>query len=151
MPVKHPLPVIACSIWLAGPLLVLGLSLFLSVGEGRQVTWLPGLALPEICALHAHLGIDCPGCGLTRSFIHLADANPRAAWRLNPVGIFLFLYVIVQIPLAAVHLQVSLARRNTVPHLLVQWTKWNERWLAVLMFALLVQWIIRLATGELFR
>ncbi len=147
---KRPLPQLVCWLWLVGPSLVLALSWLMSVGDGRQVELLAGHPLPEICTLHASLGIDCPGCGLTRSFIHLADGNPRAAWQLNPIGILLFVYLLAQLPLAALHLQVSLAQHKVLPPAIAQWTRWNEHLLVGIMAGLLLQWIARLATGDLF-
>ncbi len=86
-------------LWLAGSMVILLLSWFMSTGDGREV-WLPGVGvIPEICTLHTRFGVDCPGCGLTRSFIHLAHGNLRAAWALNPVSLLMFAFVASQIPL----------------------------------------------------
>lgn len=86
-------------LWLTGSIAILLLSWIMSTGDGRQVL-LPGMGvLPEICTLHTRFGVDCPGCGLTRSFIYLAHGNLRAAWTLNPIGLLLFVFVASQIPL----------------------------------------------------
>lgn len=86
-------------LWLSGSMAILLLSWFMSTGNGRQVV-LPGVGvIPEICTLHTRFGVDCPGCGLTRSFIHLAHGNLRAAWSLNPVGLLMFAFITSQIPL----------------------------------------------------
>jgi hypothetical protein len=86
----------------------------MSVGPGREV-FLPGVGtIPETCTLHARLGIDCPGCGLTRSFIHLAHGDLRAAWSLNPVGLLMFAFVAAQIPLVISLLWCNRARGNFV-------------------------------------
>lgn len=86
-------------LWLSGSLAILLVSCVMATGDGRQVL-LPGVGvIPEICTLHTRFGVDCPGCGLTRSFIHLAHGNLRAAWTLNPVGLLMFAFVASQIPL----------------------------------------------------
>lgn len=87
-------------LWLTSSLVVLLLASIMSVGDDRDVL-LPGWgALPETCTLHTQLGIDCPGCGLTRSFIHLAHGRIAAAWSLNPVGLLIFVFVVSQVPLS---------------------------------------------------
>src|SRR5438067_13160115 len=52
---------------------VLVLAAVLSVRSGTQVL-LPmiDLPLPELCTMRRLTGLNCPGCGLTRSFISLA-------------------------------------------------------------------------------
>ncbi len=136
-------------LWLAGPSAVLIMSLMLSTGDDRLV-FFPGVGeLPETCTMHSRLGIDCPGCGLTRCFIHLAHGNLTGAWRLSPVGILLFLFVVLQIPLSLGAL-VGNRLQGGGPSLLSRVSPWNEILLVGLLLALLLQWLMRLATGELF-
>ena len=53
--------------------------------DGRvAVRGLPQFPLPQTCASRAWLGIRCPGCGLTRSIIHLAEGDWQASWRAPP-------------------------------------------------------------------
>jgi Protein of unknown function (DUF2752) len=54
--------------------------------------------LPDTCWSHAVFGIQCPGCGLTRSFTAMARGEVRAAFALNPCGPLLFILCCVQIP-----------------------------------------------------
>ena len=107
-------------LWLAGSFAVLLLSWIMSIGDGRQVV-LPGVGvLPEICTLHTRFGVDCPGCGLTRSFIHLAHGNLRAAWTLNPIGLLLFVFVASQIPLVLNLMWSQAAKERIIESSLVQ-------------------------------
>src|SRR5262249_47049977 len=71
----------------------------LSIRDRSQVV-LPGLQLPipELCTMRRLVGIDCPGCGLTRCFISLAHGDLAAAWSYNPAGLWLFLIMAFQIP-----------------------------------------------------
>lgn len=132
--------------WALGPAAILVAAAVLQTGNGRAVS-LPGLEItvPETCTLYARFGIDCPGCGLTRAFIHLAHAQPLAAWRLNSLSWFLFAYVAVQIPLAILHL------RQTRASWFLFATRLNEWGLVVIMGALSVRWIIILVAGEIFQ
>ena len=50
---------------------------------------LGGFGIP-MCAMRDVVGLPCPGCGLTRSFIHLAHGDPRGAAVMNPFGLLLF-------------------------------------------------------------
>ncbi|MCA9126798.1 MAG: DUF2752 domain-containing protein [Planctomycetales bacterium] len=130
--------------WLSGSAAVLLAASVLVVGEHRQVL-IPGLdlAIPETCAMHTTLGIDCPGCGLTRCFIHTAHGDLGLAWQLSPVGMLLWGYVVLQIPLALAHLW---HRRSPW---LAHATDINQRTLIGLLVALLIQWTIRFVTGDL--
>ena len=57
-----------------------------------------GYAVPETCASHALLGIDCPTCGLTRSFIELARGDWRASLGFHRLGWMVALAVVLQVP-----------------------------------------------------
>ena len=93
----------AC-IWLLGSLFILIAAGLLQHDDGREVLlpWL-GIPLPETCTTRGRFGIECPGCGLTRCFIHLADGEFATAWDLHPVGVLIFAFTIVQVPLALAH------------------------------------------------
>jgi hypothetical protein len=49
--------------------------------------------LPVICPFRALAGLPCPGCGTTRSFFALAGGRVLTAVRLNPLGLFLWLFL----------------------------------------------------------
>lgn len=135
----------ACLLWLLGPCAILLAAGLLRPGEGRTVL-LPLIdrAVPETCTMQRSLGVDCPGCGLTRSFIHMARGNVRRAWGLHPIGVFLFIYVFLQLPLAG-------SRLAGLDH---PWLNWlirnNERMLIAAAIALAGYWLYRVGTGEIF-
>lgn len=56
------------------------------------------LALPELCGSRAWLGFDCPACGLTRSFIALAEGNVSQSLQFHRLGWLLAAAVVLQIP-----------------------------------------------------
>lgn len=41
------------------------------------------------CPFHRYLGIECPGCGLTRSLVNFYQGKLTESFFLNPVGILL--------------------------------------------------------------
>lgn len=121
---------------------VIVLSFVLRVRDQTTVV-LPviGFPLPETCSLKRTTGVECPGCGLTRSFISMAQGQWRRAWRFNPVGPFLFVIVAAQVPYRTWQLW---RLRRGLP-------EWELRRLSVVLLAglvvgLLAQWIVRLVS-----
>ncbi|MFN0051578.1 MAG: DUF2752 domain-containing protein [Planctomycetales bacterium] len=59
---------------------------------------LPQFPLPESCGSRVVLGINCPGCGLTRSLVHLAHGRLAQSLEVQPVGWVIALAILLQIP-----------------------------------------------------
>lgn len=140
------MPLIARCLWLGGPVLVLALSCLMGTGEQRKVL-LPwsGIALPETCQFHRLFGLDCPGCGLTRSFIHISHGELMAAWQLNPLGLVLYTYVALQVPQALLRwLNVEYRRGWLSDGRLANWTRMNEWALIGILIGLVIQWMFRM-------
>ncbi len=80
-------------------LAVVGTASLLDIRGERRVQ-LPGegWTVPELCTYHRLTGYDCPGCGMTRSFISMAHGQWQRAWHYHPFGSILFLYIAAQIP-----------------------------------------------------
>jgi hypothetical protein len=80
--------------------LVIAASFLLRVHPTEQVgpEWLPGVMLPPLCLSRQWFGVPCPGCGLTRSFVHLAHGDWRASWESHRLGWLLAGLVVLQIP-----------------------------------------------------
>lgn len=137
------------TIWLLGPLAVLLGARILTHGNGREVQ-IPGLgwSLPETCGLRLQFGLDCPGCGLTRSFIHLAHGEWHQAWQLHWMGGLLFLYTLAQIPLAIAYAwqPANNAKSSRAWRCVVYL---NERLLLGLLALLAIRWIYKLLNGDL--
>jgi hypothetical protein len=121
--------------------IVLVLSMTMSVrGEGTQVS-LPFFdePLPELCYLRRFTGMECPGCGMTRSFISLGHGDVVSAWRFNPAGVLLFGLFVAQIPYRS--LQLWRIRRGE--------PEWCPRVLfaaltVALVSLLFIQWVFKL-------
>ncbi len=78
---------------------VMVMSFVMRYESGTRV-FLPGFtsAIPSMCSSRVLLGIDCPGCGLTRAFIAISHGQFSAAWKFNPASFAVYAFVAVQIP-----------------------------------------------------
>lgn len=118
---------------------VMLLSTLMSIRDEKQVVVpLLGKPLPELCQLRRYTGLDCPGCGLTRSFISIGHAEFGQAWRYNPAAFVLFPVIALQIPFQL--LQLERIRRG-LPELSVQ--RLSQVVLGIVTVTLLSQWILR--------
>jgi hypothetical protein len=78
--------------------IVLAFSMRIVDGDHVALRILPQSPLPQLCMARAMFGISCPGCGLTRSFILLAEGRWHAAYVAHPMGWLLALLTLLQIP-----------------------------------------------------
>jgi hypothetical protein len=62
---------------------------------GDQVVWPDGTSLGALCWFRTAFGVDCPFCGLTRSFVALAHGELGAAIDWHPAGPLLFVAMAV--------------------------------------------------------
>ena len=79
----------------------------LQVAPDRETVHLRGVSqasLPNLCFYRKYTGIPCPGCGLTRSFIYLAEGNLSASWSAHRLGWLIAGLFLVQVPYRAVEL-----------------------------------------------
>jgi hypothetical protein len=101
----------------------------------------PSLNLPPLCGSRTLFNIDCPGCGLTRSFIALAGGDWQASLAANRVGWILALAVVLQIPYRSYSLR-ELRTRPVDEILSRSWQTWCGYFLIA---ALLVNWLLRVS------
>lgn len=127
--------------FLLAAVVVLLLSFSMSVA-GQTSVFLPGTStpMPETCTARLFFGIDCPGCGLTRSFISIGHGEFARAWHFNPAGFIVYLLFAVQIPWQSFQI-----------HRLMKGLRSYERpWVYLLptiaAIALIIQWIAKLVT-----
>ena len=124
---------------LMASIVVLMLALALEVNDGSDVV-IPGLnvALPQTCMMRRLSGVNCPGCGLTRSFISIGRGDIAGAWHYNAAGWLIFAVVLVQPPFRSFQLW----------RLSKGIEEWNPPWLSsvawILLAALAAQWLWRL-------
>ncbi|PHS03253.1 MAG: hypothetical protein COA78_18770 [Blastopirellula sp.] len=114
---------------------------FLLQTDGTETVGLPLLNfdLPPTCGMKLYWGIDCPGCGLTRSFIYLASGDISASVAFNPAGIILFAATIFQVPYRI--LQLRRLRKDLEPWNLLVPATWMFAIVAVVMS---IQWVVKL-------
>lgn len=119
---------------------VVALAATMSVHQAKQV-FLPGttVPVPELCYFRRGTGLDCPGCGLTRSFISLAHGQFLLACRYNLGGVLFFPVVVLQIPYRAAQL---LRMQRGLP----TWdlTSITPSLFIGLFVVMLVQWVAKL-------
>ena len=119
-------------------LLALGLACLLQVRSDQRVEFRWGLAgpLPESCGSRIFLGVECPGCGLTRSFIYLSQGQWTAAWKVNRVGWLLAFATALQIPYRLYCMRELRAGRPAR----FRWAAWGS-W--ILIAGLLGNWTLK--------
>jgi Protein of unknown function (DUF2752) len=126
--------------FLAGAVGVMLLSFLLSLPDNSGVVTVPGMnwSLPPLCTLKRTCGIDCPGCGLTRSFVALAHGDWEASIRYNAGGPLCFLLMMLQIPYRLWQM-----RRNSLgkPEIFAGWFTTLSLLLASIFLTL--QWIAK--------
>lgn len=119
-------------------------SVLLRVDEDGRVLlpYTQGPPLPGSCFMRNVLHIDCPACGMSRSFITLADGQLARSFAFHRLGPLVFVYVLFQIPLRAYAVLtgrtalVQAQSRHTLPLI---WA---------LLIALFVNWGYNVVTGS---
>lgn len=102
--------------------------------ETIGLKWL-GVDLPPMCASRMLWGLECPGCGLTRSFVALAAGDVQKSLQFHRFGWLLAAAVVVQIPYRIVALRELRSR-------VVQRT-WPVWFGYILIAALILNWLAK--------
>lgn len=79
----------------------------------------PRCLLPETCMSRQLFGSNCPGCGLTRSFIHLAHGNWQASMAVHRLGWMMAAATLLQFPY-----RISCLRHGRISPLGTRLPKW---------------------------
>ena len=114
--------------------IVLSFALQLNPAGRVRASWLPFDSLPPLCGSRAFFGINCPGCGLTRSFVALAAGDASESFRLHRIGWLMALAVVLQVPYRAWGLYEL--RRGVISDR--AWPTWFGN---VLIAALILNWL----------
>jgi len=124
-------------LWIAVALIAVSLLLLRRNGsEGVQLGW-PPIELPQLCASRVYFGVECPGCGVTRSILALKDGEFRSSWQLHRLGWLIALAVVGQIPYRLYSLNRS--DRNVV---VSTWATWFGY---ILTIALILNWLLKIS------
>jgi Protein of unknown function (DUF2752) len=123
--------------------LVFAASFLLEVEQGTEVALagMPQLVMPPLCMAREWFGVRCPGCGLTRSFIHLAHGRFESSWQAHRLGWLLAVALLVQIPYR-IHVLCK-------PHRQLVSTKFSVRFRLCLIGLLIGNWLVEILTGKL--
>ncbi|MEC7500282.1 MAG: DUF2752 domain-containing protein [Planctomycetota bacterium] len=118
-------------------LLIIALSGWLQLKNSEEIQIPFWGTLPGLCSWKNLIGIECPGCGLTRCFVEIGHGHWSNAWRYNPAGFLLFSIVLYQIPFRGIQLWrlrdgrrdarhhtrcINLTAWGVITTLIVQWT-----------------------------
>jgi len=103
------------------------------------LAYTPFLMKAPICGVRFFLGIDCPGCGLTRAFVSLVHGHLRRSIDFNPFGVVIAVWLSYQF-IRAFALVVI---RAPIGHLLSENIRY--RMLQAFVGTLMIQWIIKLS------
>ncbi len=94
--------------------------------------------IPSTCPSRVIFHVNCPTCGLTRSFIAMAHGQFARAFAFHRLGPPLFAFVFLQVPVRAYAIL-----RRIPPGKLLPWRYWRlVPW--VLLVALLGNWMYNL-------
>ncbi len=72
------------------------LAVVLPYSPGDRLLSIGGQTLPTLCLSRSVLGISCPGCGLTRSWVALAHGDIDGSLRDHPLGALVMAYLLLQ-------------------------------------------------------
>src|SRR5262245_31497603 len=125
---------VACAVWALAFLLVV-------LPDGRvALRGFHRFPLPQTCVSRTWLGVRCPGCGLTRSIIRLAEGDWRASWGDHRLGGLMAAVLVLQVPYR------WLALRRPERHLIAP--RWQALCGYVLIALLLGNWLVDLVAGQ---
>ena len=122
-------------------ILILLFSLILSFENGNSI-YISGFEQYNyfgFCLFKQVTGVQCPSCGLTRSFILIGHFKILEALSFNMVGIFMYILVILQIPY-----RVLLISKNAKIIYTNKITLFSKVYIYLLCFILSVEWLYKL-------
>ena len=80
-----------------------------------EVVTLFGYEVPPLCTWRNLMGMECMGCGLTRSFVFMGHLKLADAFQLHVLGPVLYVFVTAQVPYRLLQLARHLRFRRQVP------------------------------------
>ena len=99
-----------------------------------------GTTLPQVCAMRGWFGMNCPACGLTRSFIRMARGAFAESFSQHRLGWLFVFAVLIQIPyrVAALTTGDDAPWGQRIPHIFV----------CSLVVLLMANWVFGLIVGS---
>ncbi|MDT5270202.1 MAG: hypothetical protein QOH49_2388 [Acidobacteriota bacterium] len=96
-----------------------------------------GHELPVICPSRLLFGVNCPGCGMTRSILMTLGGDLRGALSVNPAGPLL----VVALILLAAQLLFAARVREESPSVTRRLRPWASLYGVVVASVMLIQWV----------
>ena len=111
--------------------------------ESSGSVYLPwsDMPLPQACSSRMTLGISCPGCGMTRSFIAISHGEFQRAWNFNAASFLVYSFVLVQIPWQLFQI---FRIRMGLPKI---YSLWIFLPMILCALAMVAQWTVRMSMG----
>ena len=93
----------------------ISMSFVMTVEDGQKV-FLPftKTPMPEMCGVRSVLGVDCPGCGMSRAFISISNLEIDKALAFNSASLIVYLFVAIQIPWHAMQVFITFHRGGPI-------------------------------------
>jgi len=113
--------------------------------SSRMVIW--GSKIPYFCYFKAMTGMDCPGCGLVRSFTAMGGLNLKQSYDLNRLGPILFILALLQIPWRGFFILYPRYKGRFKDKV----DKGIEVFFVLILVALFANWVFNIYTGQAFR
>lgn len=117
------------------------LPIILSVDAAGERVRFGSLALPPSCVTKRVFDTNCPGCGLTRSFVAIGNGEIRKAARFHRIGPALYVFMILQL----VH-HGACSRRTPGTKLPAPWALSNFSLGIGIIAALILNWLFLLTS-----
>ena len=93
-------------------------------------------SIPHFCLFDKLIGIECPVCGITRSFCEFSNGNFDIAFNLNSSSLYVALFFMLQVPLRII----SLVRKNMRNRV-----NFISKYLGnTVLIVVLINWVIKL-------
>jgi len=93
---------------------------------------LPPMCISKMC------GAECPGCGMTRAFVHLTHGRLEHSFSSNRVGLLLYAFFVIQVPFRFYLYRRPAARQANWARRLQVYTG------SLVLAALVINWLLRL-------
>lgn len=95
--------------------IAISMSFVMTVKDGQEV-YIPFTIepVPEVCGIRGILGVDCPGCGMSRAFISISNWEIDKALAYNSASLLVYVFVAVQIPWHAAQIFMTFYRAGPI-------------------------------------
>ena len=101
-----------------------------------------GIPLPPGCPSRQLFNVECPGCGMTRSFVALTHGQWKLAWDYHRIGIVLYVYFAARVLAHAWFLVRPEAASHRVGEAVYNLTAWS------MIVLLLGNWLFGICAGS---